>query len=212
MQPVGLSLNDSGNLVVVDTQKNAVFTISPTGVVLKLIDIGFLSTFHDVCTSGSSVFVVDTDNFQVIVIDDLDNVSTFADLGAGSGAFPLGMALSLDENDNIILFIPGRFGELYKYENLDGSLGLLPFAVSKFDVETDSGNAIYGMGAPLGLLKIIEEAGVYTGHILVDDGSGSIDGLTSVATVSEITAFTTDEDNVLYFADFETNTIRKVEK
>jgi hypothetical protein len=222
--PQGIALDGFGNLFVSNIYD--VYKLNATGTVVQTTGTGVygnvngpgavaqFSVLAGIAALGTTVYVSDVDNDLVRAIDNSNNVTTAVDLIFGSAAWPIGLAGALDNGGNLMLFMATNFGVIKKFDASDGSIEILPLTtgIDKFDLETDSDGAVYAMGRPKGLIKVLIEGGVYTDHVLVDYATSTIDGLTSVATVQGATAFATDEDNVLYFADELTNSIRKVEK
>lgn len=187
--PMGIAIDNSGNIMVADSYHNKIRKITPNGKISIFAGsgqpgisdgqgakAGFYIPEGLVFDKKGNLYVADTFNNMIRKIDQNGFVSTFAGKkakgkkdGKGKNALFLHPTnLAIDTNDNIYV--------------------------------TDSGNNIIRKITPNGQVSTLAGSGM----------RGSTDGKLLTATFFKPTGITLTNNHSLYISDFDNNTIRKI--
>jgi DNA-binding beta-propeller fold protein YncE len=107
-RPAGLAVDQSGQLYIVDAQKNRLSILSQDGVLLRTItsaalpDLTFNTPSNVAVNAQGQIFVVDSMNFRVESFSaGGESLGTFGSIGDGPGYFARPRGITIDEDGHI---------------------------------------------------------------------------------------------------------------
>jgi len=192
--PSGLAFDTAGNLYVTDERNNIIRKISPGGTVSTLAGGAGIEGYLDATgnqarfdepvgiavNAAGTVFVVDTENNRIRRITPAGVVTTYAGAGPGAG---VGHA---DGEGPLATF---RFPNFLALDR-DGNL-----------IVTDGGNS---------MIRRIASDGTVTTLSGLPDSRGALDGIGEDAQFRSPGAVAVDASGVVFVADSENHTIRRI--
>lgn len=231
-QPHGAAIDSNKNLYVADTANNAIKKITPSGSVSSIsMSGGSLNNPHGVAVdSEGEVYVVDTENHVVrkrsgIIAGSL-GVAGSADGNGTSARFNKPSGIAVDKNKNIYVSDTGnhtirKITPTGVVTTLAGKAGVTGSDDDYGSVLGESRfNTPQGMGIDADGNLFVADSGNHTIRQVYVDGyvqtyagkagiSGNIDGIASETRYNTPYGVTIDNDNSVYVADRNNNTIRK---
>jgi uncharacterized repeat protein (TIGR02543 family) len=101
-RPMGIAVDGSGNVYVVDSNSSHVEKFTSFGVYLGRVDSGQLSNPCGIAVDGSgNVYVVDSNNNRVVKFLTDSTVQTWGDYGTGNGQFRYPYGIAVDGSGNV---------------------------------------------------------------------------------------------------------------
>jgi sugar lactone lactonase YvrE len=243
----GLATDAAGNVYVADSGNNTIRMITPAGVVSTLAGtaqvtgssdgVGPAAQFNHpdavALDAAGNIYVADTDNFTIRVIDSTQTVTTLAGTpgvegwadGTGAAAefdTPSGLAVDIAGNifvadtfsGTIRMITPAAVvttvaGSAYVTGSVDGTGGAASFN-TPWDVAVDSGDNLYVADFGNHTIRKINPPAVVSTLAGLAPHPGSADGTGSAAQFDQPQAAVTDGAGNMYIADTANNTIRVI--
>jgi sugar lactone lactonase YvrE len=244
--PHGIAIDSNGHIYVADTANHTIRSISASGMVTAFAGlannsgtmdgIGTVARFYSpqglATDSAGNVYVADTGNHAIRIINPNSGVSIFAgkpgsgDSLDGSGIaarfnMPRGIAIDgagtiyvADSGNNTIRKITAGVvatfaGTAGVYGDADGSGAAAEFK-SPYSVATDNAGNVYVADTYNNTIRKITSAGVVSTLAGAYARQGSVDGIAAAARFNAPYGVATDSAGSVYVADTINHTIRKI--